>query len=262
VGEAAWTADARTADAFLGGRLRLHQPAAGHRAGTDAVLLAAGVRAQTSGFAIDAGAGVGAAGLAAALAAPGLRVALLERETGLTALARANIAANQLQERAFVAEANLLSRDSCRTAGIKPQSADLVLTNPPFLSADNVRVSFNPSKATAHVIGDGGLEAWVRGCLSLLRPGGTLLMIHRADALQEVLKAVSQGAGALIILPIHPYADRPATRILVHGLKGRRTRLSLVPPLVLHGADGTFTAEGEALHRGEARIDWGALSLS
>jgi tRNA1(Val) A37 N6-methylase TrmN6 len=248
------------ADAFLDGRLHLHQPATGHRAGTDAVLLAAAVPADATGLAIDAGAGVGAAGLAAAMAAPSLRTALLEREPDLAALARANIAANQLHDRAFVAEADLLSPDSCRAAGLAPQSADLVLTNPPFLSADQVRPSPNSSKASAHVIGDGGLAAWVRACVALLRPGGTFLMIHRADALDEILRAASPQLGALILLPIHPAAGRPATRILVRGLKGRRTPLSLAPALVLHEAHGAFTAQAEALHRGEARIDWNALS--
>jgi tRNA1(Val) A37 N6-methylase TrmN6 len=110
------------------------------------------------------------------------------------------------------------------------------------------------------VIGDGGLAAWVRACLALLRPGGTFLMIHRADALDEILPAASPLLGALILLPIHPAAGRPATRILVRGLKGRRSPLCLAPPLVLHEADGTFTAAAEALHRGQARIDWNALS--
>jgi tRNA1(Val) A37 N6-methylase TrmN6 len=86
-------------------------------------------------------------------------------------------------------------------------------------------------------------------------------MIHRADALADVLQALSpSAAGALILLPIHPSANRPAIRILVRALKGRRTPLSLAPPLVLHGTDATFTPQAEALHRGGARIDWEVLS--
>jgi tRNA1(Val) A37 N6-methylase TrmN6 len=251
---------ARTHDAFLNGALRLQQPASGHRAGTDAVLLAAAVAENATGLAVDAGAGVGAAGLAAVLAAPRLRIGLLEREPAFAALGRANIAANGLEQRAFVAEADLLSPESCRVAGLAPQSADLVLTNPPFLSAGTVRASPDAGKVDAHVIGPGGLEAWVRACLVLLRPGGTLLMIHRADALDQALCALSRDVGAIVILPIHPKTGRPATRILVRAMKGRRTPLSLAPPLVLHAPDGTFTPRAEALHRGEACIDWEALS--
>jgi tRNA1(Val) A37 N6-methylase TrmN6 len=134
------------------------------------------------------------------------------------------------------------------------------MTNPPFLSAGRVRVSPDLGKASAHVVGDGGLAAWVHACVALLRPGGAFLMIHRADALDEILRAASPQLGALILLPIHPAAGRPATRILLRGLKGRRTPLSLAPPLMLHEADGTFTTHVEALHRGQAHIDWDALS--
>lgn len=251
-----------TADAFLGGRLRLYQPSSGHRAGTDTVLLAASVPATASGLAIDVGAGVGAVGLAAALAAPGLRIALLELESALAALARANVAANRLDGRAFVAHADLLSPDSCRAAGLEPASADLVLTNPPFLSGDKARISPDAGKAKAHVIGAGGLVAWIHACLALLKSGGTFLIIHRADALAEILQSLSIAVGALVLLPIHPSDNRPATRILVRGLKGRRTPLTVAPALVLHGENGAFTPQAEALHRGEARLDWDALAAS
>jgi tRNA1(Val) A37 N6-methylase TrmN6 len=249
-----------TADAFLGGRLHLHQPESGHRAGTDAVLLAAAVPVDARGFAIDVGAGVGAAGLAGAVAAPGLALALLEREPDLAHLARTNIEANGLRERAFVVEADLLAPDALRAAGLAPASADLILTNPPFLDAKKVRVSPDRDKAGAHVIGPGGLDAWVRACLSLLKPAGTFLTIHRADALAEILLAIRNDLGALVLLPIHSSAGRPATRLLVRGIKGRRTPPALAPPLVLHEDSGVFTPRAEALHRGEARIDWEVLS--
>ncbi len=62
-----------TCDAFLGGRLMLHQPKKGHRAGHDAILLAAFCRAQAGESAADFGAGIGAAGLALACRVDGAR---------------------------------------------------------------------------------------------------------------------------------------------------------------------------------------------
>ena len=59
------------ADFFLGRQLRLRQLAHGHRAGTDAALLAAAAPAHIDGLALDVGAGVGAAGLALARLRPG-----------------------------------------------------------------------------------------------------------------------------------------------------------------------------------------------
>jgi tRNA1(Val) A37 N6-methylase TrmN6 len=48
-------------DAFLGGKLRLRQPKSGHRAGHDAILLAAATSARSGDRVVEFGAGVGAA---------------------------------------------------------------------------------------------------------------------------------------------------------------------------------------------------------
>ncbi len=81
-------------DAFLGGRLRLRQPRDGHRAGTDAILLAAAAPADVAGLVLDVGAGVGSAGLALAALRPGLRFGLIENDPMLAELAEKNIAYN------------------------------------------------------------------------------------------------------------------------------------------------------------------------
>ncbi|MER2607122.1 MAG: SAM-dependent methyltransferase, partial [Siculibacillus sp.] len=66
-----------TLDRFLDGRLLLEQPVKGHhRAGLDAMLLAACVPETAEGVVVDLGAGIGTAGLAVAVRAPGVRVRL------------------------------------------------------------------------------------------------------------------------------------------------------------------------------------------
>src|SRR3954470_8160963 len=67
-----------TEDAFLGGQLRLRQPSAGHRAGHDAVLLAAATLARSGDRVIEFGSGIGAAGLAVAKRVTGLELVLVE----------------------------------------------------------------------------------------------------------------------------------------------------------------------------------------
>src|ERR1700690_1700133 len=79
-----------TEDAFLGGKLRLRQPKTGHRAGHDAMLLAAATPACPGDRVVDLGAGVGAAGLAVAKRVAGIELVLVEIDNGLAELARAN----------------------------------------------------------------------------------------------------------------------------------------------------------------------------
>jgi tRNA1(Val) A37 N6-methylase TrmN6 len=69
-------------DRLLDGRLRLLQPRKGHRAGSDAILLAAALPELGQGALLDIGAGVGTVGLAAALLQQALRATLLERDPG------------------------------------------------------------------------------------------------------------------------------------------------------------------------------------
>src|SRR5688572_25005148 len=84
---------ALTEDTLLDGRVRLIQPARGHRAGTDAVLLAAAAPLEAGDRVVDAGAATGAVGLMLARRAS-IRVVLVERDPGLAELCRRNLALN------------------------------------------------------------------------------------------------------------------------------------------------------------------------
>ena len=238
-------------DLFLGGRLRLRQPPRGaHRAGTDAVLLARLMVPEPGAAVADLGAATGAVGLAVAHLAPECRVVLVERDPALAALARENAAANGLDGRVSVIEADLLAPGSARrAAGLVPDSADLVLTNPPFFEDPSHRPSPDAGRAAAHAFpAQGGLEAWLRACADLARPGGRIGLIHRADALPACLDALKRRFGDCAVRPVHARADRPAIRVLISGRKGSRAAFRLLPPLVLQDADGRFTPEAEALH--------------
>ena len=238
-------------DGFLNNRLRLRSAPGGHRAGTDAVLLAASTPPQETGPILDAGAGEGAVGLMAGLFAPKAALGLIEIDTAACALARRNIAENGVADRARVFEADLLDPAARRAAGLCDEQAALVLTNPPFHVAGRTRVSPDPDKARAHVA-SAPLAEWVRACLALLAPVGEFVMIHRADALAACLASVEGRLGGVAIVPVSPRAGAAAVRILLRGRKGSRAPLSLLAPLVLHEADGSFTPLAQALHRGEA----------
>lgn len=247
--------NSRRPDSLLGGSLALLQPESGHRAGTDAVLLGACAPATAAGSALDFGAGAGAAGLVALARAPGLQMSFLEIDADSAGCCAQNLQLNGFSDRGRAIVADGLKAAARRAAGLRDGSYDLVLTNPPFHDAGAVRVTPDMDKARAHVAGEGGLAAWMKAALALLAPGGTFLMIHRADALGLILAAVEGRIGGVRIMPVQPKVDEPAIRLLVGGRKGSRGPLVVLPPLVLHEADGAFTARAEAIHRGDAGID-------
>ena len=242
-----------TRDAFLGGRLVLEQPSVGHRVGTDAALLAAAVTPAAGDRVFDFGAGVGAVGLAIALNAPAASLTLVERDPEIAALAAANIAANGLSARVTIVAADLTAR---KAAGLQPLGADHVVMNPPFHLPGTTRASPAAYRETAHIGAAATDDAWAQAAAALLRHGGILAQIHRADALPRLLAALEGRFGDIRVLPVLPGAAAAATRVLVRAVRGSRAPLVLLPPLVLHGDDGRFTPLAEQLHRGEGAIDW------
>jgi tRNA1(Val) A37 N6-methylase TrmN6 len=238
-----------TDDALLGGRVRLLQPARGHRAGTDAVLLAAAAPARPGDRVVDIGAGTGAVGLMIAARVP-VSLGLVERDPALAELCRRNAALNGVE--AAMACADVLDAASRRRAGLRAEAADLIVTNPPYLEEGTARGSPDPARTAAHMLPQGGLEHWLRACASLLKPSGSLVLIHRAERVGDCLQSLGPGLGGCRLRFVHPRADRAATRVLITAVKGSGAPLSVAPPIVLHDESGRFTPLAEALHRGAA----------
>ena len=235
-----------TEDGLLGGRVRLSQPARGYRAAIDPVLLAAAVPASAGEVVLDAGAGTGAAGLALAVRVPGCRIIGLEIQRDLQRLASRNARQNELGRRVEVIEGDL-GRPPPRLAGT---IFDHVMTNPPHLAAAAASASPVQERVRAHVEHELDLAHWLAACLRMLRPGGSLTLIHRAERLADALAPLRGPLGDLIVYPLWPRAgDRPAKRVLVQGRKGSRGPLRLARGLVLHDEGGGFSAAAEAVLR-------------
>jgi tRNA1(Val) A37 N6-methylase TrmN6 len=245
-------AEAVTEDRLLDGRVRLKQPRRGHRAGTDAVLLAACVSPKPGETVVDLGAGTGAVGIMIGSRAP-VELVLVERDACLVALCRENLRLNGLSGRVVAADL-LASREERRARGLLPESADWVATNPPFLDPGSARPSPDPDRSAAHLMPADGLGRWLDAAHDLLKPEGRLTLIHRADALAATFRHLGGRFGGVTARAVHPRRDAAATRVLLTATKGSRAPLTLAAPLVLHEADGTFTPPAAALHRGETSL--------
>jgi tRNA1(Val) A37 N6-methylase TrmN6 len=241
-----------TEDHLLDGRVRLRQPLRGYRAGLDAALLAAACDAEDGQRVLEAGCGAGGALLAAAFRRPGARFVGVERDAGALALAGHNIAANDLGERVEVVEGDVAVRFSL--LGLEP--FDAAMANPPFFDDAGALRGPAPERRAAWMADD-GLEAWISFLTKAVREGGTITLIHRADRLADILGLLTPKCGSIQVLPIHPFADEPAKRVLVRAVKTGKAPLRILPALVLHDRDGDkHRPEVEAILRGEAGLAW------
>jgi tRNA1(Val) A37 N6-methylase TrmN6 len=241
-------------DAVLGGRLRLRQPLKGHRVGHDAILLAAATAAAAGELAIDFGAGVGGAGLALAARVDGLKVTLVEIDPGLCALATHNARLNGLDARVGALCADVGSPQALEQSGLAARSIDRVLMNPPFHEAGRAQASPDPRRRAAYMAEPGLLDRWLASAAFLLKPGGAVSLIWRADGEAAVLAALTPSFGGIVLLPVLPRPDRPAIRILVHAVKGGHGAARRLAPLILNDADGRPSAAAEAVLRGGATL--------
>ena len=242
--------------AFFGGLIQMYERASGHRSGTDAVLLSACLPNTAQGLVVDLGCGSGVVGLGAVARHAGIKAVLVDRDPFMTGLADLNIETNDLHSRARVWRGDVLDPQSLFSeAGLAEEGADFVVSNPPFHPAGRVRVSPHEGRATAHVLDDEALAVWIKTAGRLLKPRGQFLMIHRPDALPLLLQLMAGRFGDIRVKPVHGKAGRPASRILIGGIKGSRAPFSLLEPLILHDETGSRTPMDEAIARGHALIE-------
>jgi tRNA1(Val) A37 N6-methylase TrmN6 len=231
------------------------QPATGYRVGIDPVFLAAATPARNGERVLDVGAGAGAAALCLAARVPGVRVVGLDSERTMVRIAAANAKANGMAERVEFFLGNLLSPPIRLT----PAAFDHVMANPPYLPEGRGNPPADPVKAAATVEDvTADLEQWLRFCLLMVRPKGTVTLVHRADRLPELLAGLVGRLGDICIFPLWPSGDgkTPAKRILIRGRRSGGGPVSIVPGLVLHEQGGAYTAAADRVLR-----QGGALSL-
>ena len=240
-------------DAFLGGQLRLKQLKSGHRAGHDAVLLAAATPARPGDRVADLGAGAGVAGLAVARRVPGIGLVLVEIDAALAGLARANADANAIHADVIVLD---LEADATAfaAAGLAPDSVDAVLMNPPFNDPARHRASPDTARGIAHMATATTLSKWVHAARRILKSRGVLTLIWRADGIAEVIAALDHGFGSLQVLPIHGDARGPALRILVGATKGGRAPTQIHPSLLLNDESGVPNKKVQEILAGKGSL--------
>jgi len=136
-------------------------------------------------------------------------------------------------------------------AGLLPDSTDLVLMNPPFNDAARHRASPDAARASAHVAAPGMLAQWVAAARRILKSGGILTLIWRADGLADALAALDHGFGSLVILPVHGDARKPAIRILLRAVKGGRAPAQILCGLMLTDEMGKPDRDAAAVLAGE-----------
>lgn len=233
----------------LNHKVRLLQAENGFRTSLDSVFLGAACMAEAGDRVLDMGCGVGGASFCLLWRVPQTHMTGVDIQQSHIDLARRNIQLNAMEGRAefFCADITGYKSD-------KP--FDHVICNPPYLEAGTYTVSSSEERATAlgHEGSELSLKDWLDAGFHNLRSGGSLTMIHRADAVDKIVQGLGRRFGAIEVIPLYPRAGQEAKRVIVRAIKDRKTPARLREGIILHEADGAYTAKADAILRDGASI--------
>lgn len=214
----------------------------------DAVLLAHFAQIRPCCQAIDLGTGTGV--IALLLAARGAKkITGIEINTHMAELARRSVALNDLD-----AVIDILEADYCQhrlLSQLPAGSADLVVANPPYRAIGTGAQNSKKNVASACHECSASLTDVITAAAFWVKYRGRFAMVHLPERMTEILCLMSQkGLEPKRLRLIHPALGKQANMLLVEGIRGGKSGLSVLPPLIVHNADGSYTNEVQEFYFG------------
>jgi len=234
--------DDETLDTFYRGRVLVLQKKSGYRFSADAPLLADFIRTRADDAALDVGTGSGIISLLLKVK-PLRRIVALEIQAGLADLARRNVELNGLGGRIEVVRADLRTFEPGRRF-------DLIFSNPPYIRRATGFLSRSEEKSAAKHELHGDIADVLKRTAGWLAPDGRACFIYPEKRRADFLRAAgANGLGLKRIRFVHPReGERPNLFLVELGLQ--EGEIELMPPLILFGPDGKYTADAEAVFAG------------
>jgi len=236
--------DDETLDAFYRGRIHVLQKKKGYRFSVDAPLLADFIRTKAEDEILELGTGSGVISLLLSLKPFG-RITALEIQPALADLARRNVALNGLGNRIAVFEEDWRTFRTGR-------KFDLVFSNPPYVRNGAGFLSRTAEKTVARHEIHGTIRDVMSATAELLAPAGWASFVFPERRRGDFLEAAGDfGLGPRRLRSVHPREGDPPSLFLAEvGFSSASETGEILPPLVLFGADGKYTAEAEEIFSG------------
>lgn len=208
--------------------------------GTDSFLLGSFPRLRRGLRVCDLGAGTGLLGLLLLAREPELQVTNVELQPAAVAISRENAELNGLTDRIVNLTADLRDVTQLPAAG----SFDLAVSNPPYFDAARGASPQEESRSMARSDETCALPQLCAAAGRLLRYGGSFCLVFRAERMAELFACLQDCALEPKRLRMVQNTAASAPKLfLLEARKGGRPGLTVLPPLILRGADGGETPE-------------------
>ena len=208
--------------------------------GMDAVLLSGFARAKKQDRCLDLGCGNGIIPILMEAKTEGKHFTGLEIQPESADMAKRSVALNGLQDRIDIVEGDI--KDASKIFGAS--SFHVVTTNPPYMTAQHGLTNLYEAKTIARHEVLCNLEDIIRESARLLMPGGRFYMVHRPFRLAEIISLMVQyRMEPKRMRLVYPYVDREPNMVLIEGLRGGKSRMTVEKPLIVYKEPGKYTDE-------------------
>lgn len=208
--------------------------------GMDAVLLSGFAQAKRQERVLDLGTGTGIIPILMEAKTEAEDFTALEIQEESADMARRSVLCNGLEDKIKIITGDI--KDASELFGAS--SFDVITTNPPYMIGEHGLSSSNRTKAIARHEILCTLDDVLRVSAKLLRPGGRFYMVHRPFRLAEIFcKMTEYRIEPKRMKLVYPYVDKEPNMVLIEGLRGGKSRLTVEKPLIVFREPGVYTDE-------------------
>ena len=208
--------------------------------GMDAVLLSGFARVKRGEVALDLGTGTGIIPILLEAKTEGAHFTGLEIQPESADMAERSVRLNELEEKVSIVTGDI--KDASKIFGAS--SFDVITTNPPYMIGEHGLKNGADAKAIARheILCD--LDDILRESARILKPSGRFYMVHRPFRLAEIFsKMVEYRIEPKRMQLVYPYVDKEPNMVLIEGLRGGKSRLTVEKPLIVYEEPGKYTPE-------------------
>ena len=208
--------------------------------GMDAVLLSNFARVKKGERVLDLGTGTGIIPILLTAKTEGENFVGLEIQEESADMARRSVSHNQLDEKVEIVTGDI--KEAANIFGLA--SFDVITTNPPYMIGQHGIANESDTKAIARHEVLCTLDDILRESARVLKPRGRFYMVHRPFRLAEILsKMVEVGIEPKRMRMVHPFIDKEPNMVLIEGMRGANSRMTVERPLIVYKEVGVYSDE-------------------
>lgn len=206
--------------------------------GMDAVLLSGFARVKKGEAVLDMGTGTGIVPILLSSKTEGKSFTGLEIQEECAGMADRSVKYNGLE-----GKVRIVQGDIKEAAGIFGAASFHVVTcNPPYMIGAHGLTNPHMPKAIARHEILCTLEDVISQAAKILTDRGRFYMVHRPFRLTEIMNVMTKyKLEPKRMQFVYPYIDREPNMVLIEGLKGGNSRITVERPLIVYEKPGVYT---------------------